>query len=831
MRLADLEISGFRAFGAIPQKAIFTSDLAVFCGSNSHGKTSLVEALEFLFTGTTTRSELHGGAKSEFVDCLRNVHLPEGTGVYVQATLKQDNGKSVLVRRDLIEDLDGKGGCLSTLTVDGVEAESVASTGYTLSDPPFRIPVLMQHSIRYVLAAKPQSRADYLKAVLDITDLSDLRDHIVDLQGEFAASEPTSVARLRRCAASFEQSPIAGIGSRSSESEIRVALVETVQTCLGKPTDSELDLAELTQELRGSLVQKRSEAFPDTDFRVAAIPSFAALSFPDLRGATELTPQVASGTAAISELFDAVLRLPVATTEAPATCPVCETQDALTPERIGEISKFLADSRQYRGAVSSADRELQVAVRAVGAVLDALKRSPVPYNWNEEQQEKAASLAVAVCGEDGSAAFETLLVAIGGLRPAWESTRELAKSVSEVATDLREQWKREHSADPAALEVATEKLAVGLDSLRAETDKYREVSAEALATLTAAAEEKTDTRGWADLADLVEERADLAEELRAEAVHARFKKEFDAALKQIDSARAKVFDEKFSNLSEYVVRWWNQIRPEEPIRFSGLKRRGTGQRYIDLKAVLGVSHEEPGVTRDAAGVFSDSQLNALGIAAFLARSVREGRGFIVLDDPVPASDEEHRATFVSNVLSELLDAEGIQVIVTTHDKRLNRQIRDLHSYRATNAFRLWLDSPGEGTLLEEMSDDLQQLISDVDAAARYAPTAYLAQTSNDVRKVWERFCKELIIKAKRGTGEVVSIEDYDGKNLGDLEPMVRPLLNLDKSHPGKVKYAAKVLNPGSHDDPRVPAKNDLKVIVGYLRDLKKRYLPKVASGS
>jgi hypothetical protein len=75
------------------------------------------------------------------------------------------------------------------------------------------------------------------------------------------------------------------------------------------------------------------------------------------------------------------------------------------------------------------------------------------------------------------------------------------------------------------------------------------------------------------------------------------------------------------------------------------------------------------VTREALGVYSDSQLNALGLSIFLARTELLGTHVLVLDDPIPGSDPEHRLTFVQNTLGELLHA-GVQVVVTTFDGKL-----------------------------------------------------------------------------------------------------------------------------------------------------------------
>lgn len=78
------------------------------------------------------------------------------------------------------------------------------------------------------------------------------------------------------------------------------------------------------------------------------------------------------------------------------------------------------------------------------------------------------------------------------------------------------------------------------------------------------------------------------------------------------------------------------------------------------------------------GYLSDSQLNSLGLALYLA-AVRRFNGafpFILLDDIMSSYDASHRLALV-HVLSQFLD--GFQVIITTHDQAFFREIRSVLS--------------------------------------------------------------------------------------------------------------------------------------------------------
>ena len=69
-----------------------------------------------------------------------------------------------------------------------------------------------------------------------------------------------------------------------------------------------------------------------------------------------------------------------------------------------------------------------------------------------------------------------------------------------------------------------------------------------------------------------------------------------------------------------------------------------------------------------------------------------------------------------------------------------------------------------------------------------------------------------------------ALSDYDGKNPGQVEPKVEPLLTIDPSHPGKLGRKGSQINPAKHDDD-TPDNATIKVALGDLEHLKKQHLP------
>ena len=197
--------------------------------------------------------------------------------------------------------------------------------------------------------------------------------------------------------------------------------------------------------------------------------------------------------------------------------------------------------------------------------------------------------------------------------------------------------------------------------------------------------------------------------------------------------------------------------------------------------------------------------------------------FIVLDDPILSSDEDYRAYFNAPVIEELL-ALGVQVLLLTQDQRTWKDLGERYLHQNISMFQIVLSAPGSGSSVMNTADDLESMLVRADTLLRGGHPSLHKQGGGIVRDAAERFCKEMLIKARRASGDgTASLNDYDHKNLGELGPQIETLLNLDPSHPGKLRAIGRAVNPAKHDD-AVPAAGVLKVALGDLRFLKKKYL-------
>jgi recombinational DNA repair ATPase RecF len=834
-RIRKLEIQGFRAFGRSVQTLDLPSPLAAVWGPNSQGKTSLAEAVEFLLTGQIVRRTLMASSQDEFADALRNVHLSTGTQVFVQAVIVGTDGVPHTVKRVLKTDYGKRQDCETILHIDGMPASeaNLAAFGVVLSQPPLRAPVLAQHTLGYVFSARPQDRASYFKALLEVTDLEDFRNYVAAVEKDIPAPADQRIEKLE-IACGMEgawrllKPLLAKVPAAAELADALAACCKELIAAQGETPPGDHDA--LFARLGSLLTDKRAKTFELKGFDRKALPAWSRPADAQhdalARYVTE-RDKVDQETRRLTSLFREALALPsLAAAGADIDCPLCGSDAALTPARIAYIRSRVADTEAFQQAhkdVGEALAHMQMVVKSLeNGVVQAL---PLFFT-NRSRFRRARGFRVerirSLLGDEARLQIDAWL---GSLRLLVRArTRVLAATGKFVGVIARTIEKLEVLADPSAIRSGFEVLAEAREAFAAELARYDPAEKAVNAALQEVVEAQSDTTGWQDLIDLAADQLSLRKALFDRAAREQALKELAQALKQIDKGNEAVLDEKFGELSDGVQKWWDLLRPDEMSFFSGVRPRPGARRTIDFKAGLSAhpdrSDPKP---RDVIAVFSQSQLHCLALALFLTRSVKEQTGFIVLDDPILSSDEDYRAFFNASVIEELIKL-GMQVIVLTQDQRTWKDLGERYLYQNITLFQMVLQSPVDGASVTNTADDLETKFQRAETLIRGAHASLRKQGGEVIRDAAERFCKEMLVKDRRAKGDCpASLNDYDNKNLGHLSPLVEPLLALDPSHPGKLRTIGGAVNPAKHDD-AVPAAGVLKVALGDLRFLKKSYL-------
>jgi hypothetical protein len=108
------------------------------------------------------------------------------------------DGTRHTVCRTLISDYSKKQDCATRLEIGGHEAAESAlqDLGFVVSHPPLSAPVLAQHTLGYLFSARPQDRATYFKALLEVSDLEAFRAQVASLEGELRVADDPILGKL-----------------------------------------------------------------------------------------------------------------------------------------------------------------------------------------------------------------------------------------------------------------------------------------------------------------------------------------------------------------------------------------------------------------------------------------------------------------------------------------------------------------------------------------------------------------------------------------------------------------------------------------------------------
>ena len=164
IRLVSIQPHYFRGFRETPQPIRLDETLVVIDGRNTSGKTSLAEALEWLFTGCLSRREsMELGSPHELENCVSNQFRPADDKTWVSGmfvSLAQGETKTFTLRRVLKEDYGTTitSRCISALFLNDKELttqeEHQALDRFFASVPP----LLMQHTLRLFVESNPKNR-------------------------------------------------------------------------------------------------------------------------------------------------------------------------------------------------------------------------------------------------------------------------------------------------------------------------------------------------------------------------------------------------------------------------------------------------------------------------------------------------------------------------------------------------------------------------------------------------------------------------------------------------------------------------------------------------
>ena len=675
MRLKQLTVAGFRGFNSV-RTIEFHDKLTLISAPNSHGKTSITEALEFLLYGQTSKVE-SADSKDEYKDSYENRHYTSTNGAFVEARFA-DVGSADLVLR---LETDAKG---IRRFVDG---QLVSSWPFAEALSSSARPFVVQHALKSLLLAAPAERFQGFARLLGLREVDALQQVLVNLCTKPEVHIPTEARRLL--------SELSVFDTRLRAVRETVAIAKALSLGSGGFTDAYAKLYARGLKLIGKSV-------PEADLSAALVALRNAAAARVYSGSVAIgvlgTPEQQKSSAArerieravTSQLLQDYSRLVLGDTadrlrkeakvlglglelldESPQTCPFCgqnmtEAMRSSAAHRHEELLQSLGtgqDLSTARAQMAAALKELAGQVAAHSALQTSRSSDLIAANTREASQK-----IKALFGKGNEHSLFIVAAAGATVTPSHNAIIEAAaqaKAAIEVCTDAI----RGKAEDLAQMEVLLKSLVDYLASV----DNYTKVLEETSPTLaepTRLLQQAVDAQaGTTELSLLIEVLSNKTNLRRA----VRIKETLDGLKdlkKHVDQAVGQTMEDAFSrDLTGAVMSWYQKIRTtgDPDVHFSGFAMERTKSGDFKNRRVKVAAHSYGVELASAVSSLSESKLNALGLCMSIATALRAPGPweFLILDDPIQSWDDDHEVQFI-DIIRALAEQEGRQIILMSH---------------------------------------------------------------------------------------------------------------------------------------------------------------------
>ena len=631
MRLASLEISGFRGFRDYA-RIDFGRDFTILTGRNGVGKSTVCDAVEFALTGTISKYLIERSAREKLSDYIwwRGEGQPQSH--FVAVTFVGENSAPVVVRRSREQGAD--------LTVD---------------------------EIGRILCSGPMAE----DALSQLCRTSIIRDEwIVSLSVDMSDPERFELVRASLGQSESNRRTLFAkkiLGAAESAFQRADKLYESTRS------DLTLALSQLAQ-VRESLAK-----FGDIDAALVSVKKHAPT---EIAAVSELTSWTRSKLAELRLRAPALERLA-------ADCQILEERRWRRDSPDNQIvrRKIFEQFEAAKASLASAETMLREQQRLFEAeekaeplakTLLALAEHGERVGLNDGHCPLCdASRSTGVFREGIAAARRRAESLVAGINKARQRLDQVEKSVENARANYRsvELHSIEINAEDIALTnleatVSAARNDLSLDEqssfdpqgIRSKADEEREQIVELERALQALEASNASSRIASEEARIEEMRAasERASTLQSRCRIARDRaRELDHAVSRVAN---EIVDERLALISPLLNELYQRLRPHSDWRSIDYSIRGDIKRFLSLRVGDGLNPHF---------VFSSGQRRAAGLAFLLA--VHLSRSWVrwntlMLDDPVQHIDD-FRALHLVEVMAALRHARR-QIFCAVEDPSL-----------------------------------------------------------------------------------------------------------------------------------------------------------------
>jgi len=608
VRLKRIKIAGFRGFND-EQEVELDSNLLIVSGDNHTGKTSLAEALEWLFFGYTVRCRRGKDqySKIEYRDIYRNIHYRDDKRAYVELkVLHQDD--VITLRRELIDAED------SQAYLNGQPIDDFTSLGFS---PTASCPVIAQHGLRDFIYTNPNTRREILSYVLGLDSLVRLQNDIQDAHTKYRRRKPQDCLIYDRLSGEAGQCGVLGVVLNYLETgslqEAQDTLLEEICERTDSPELSENAISERLSETRAKKEANvlNLSAYQITDDLEAKCKTLRekierfGQSFLSVIGRLAEFIRASSDSPEAKQIRFLKLGLELISDLHPEICPFCK-RDTLTEKQREAYAKLVKEFEDPKQISRQIDEELEKLTSEWQGIFGAAGIFAPELPEGESREAIKQLLA----GKAELTEYENARIELVGQREGWDNLyKEGEEQIKHARQILKKQpYDETFFEQLRKLPSRLKKLASALFECQV---AYKEQFHRIKPLLEAKISSTEEVRAIALLQDFWDKWPEITRAVRYNSLESKLK-ELQVKVRTFIAQKQK---ERLEQKERDIREWYELLNPNEDVTFSRIRVTKTALR------LLGESY---GKEIEAPPNFSQSQINCLGLAVYLIQATSVG---------------------------------------------------------------------------------------------------------------------------------------------------------------------------------------------------------------
>ncbi|MFA7658303.1 MAG: hypothetical protein WCY19_02605 [Candidatus Gastranaerophilaceae bacterium] len=805
VKIKKLKVSYFRGIRE-NLEIEFSQALNIISGENTSGKTTISEAIEWLFTGQILRKINDDKvAHTELKDFITNKFKPNDTDVIVELTITEDSVEKKL-KRILTSDYTTARNfeCESDFYINDELLDEIQEKNYLKSIISLSPPISAQYHLSKFVKSKPDERTSYFESIFNVVSLSDFIEKLTFAPLRLKDIKSRNDDKFLNILNKYY---VAQIDNMIQENDIN-KLVSDDYIAHFNITDDSVNVSNIEEVLNNKYSEEINKQIPfyealkftkespqnifDTESIKNIIPELTSIKDKN----EELKKQyseITKAKIAIAQAFDILKNEKLISINDEMYCPLCDYQEAksLKKVRIEEISEWIPAKEKLSELTSQQNNYIRIITAEFKNEREMLPLYIPDLNGTDTSIIKNEELKTA------------LDFLVEKSKQIYSEIKDNLNGVNEHLLEL-EKIMQTNLLDYKCIDLVAQ-INSCIQNLNTKKVLILEYQAKfnELKTLVESESTNDEIVYIKDNLTLLENPSKVIEDINWKLAKDEVQEAGNIIREKTKEFREKVIKQQENSFNNLFIELWNLVRKDTHTIFKGLKIgevSGRGQKSpieleCKLKKKIGsdISYEEASVCC----VFSESQINLLGIIAFIVKCQKEGQKFVIFDDPVQSMDREHFNRFANKII-DYLNNINIQIFIFTHNYEFGNTIKLINEFGFNSkAFDVEC-KPSTGVVCNLSKHFLPtqcKLIGD------YLDDNNVSKVKEIIRDTVERFYKALIIKFNNWQNEPKRIAAVSSQGLESMwgSQLSEKLNNKYGNEIINLKSICALSNDASHD--------------------------------